>query len=189
MGSTVRPTGRIRYALLVTLTYLDQNALIELGRRSGKEEFRKKLDATIGAGVLTIVVSVFHLVETAKTSKAQNALRLADFIDSLNVMWLSQDTRRIDICENFYKFAKVTYETPQRVTDRATALCGRGREVGKYDVSAREFVRELISKPKHLASLVIQVQNCTDALAGVRKKTRAGTLSPEAIRRANERVI
>ena len=58
-------------------------------------------------------------------------------------MWLRQDTRKIDVCENFYKFAKVPYDAPSRITTRATVLC---------DISAREFVGELISKPKHLAA-------------------------------------
>lgn len=188
-GNDPVPTRRIRYPLLVGLTYLDQNALIELGRRSRSEEFRKKLDASIETGVLTIVASVFHLVETAKTAKAQNALRLARFIDSLNPKWLRQDIRRVDICEGFYRFANVPYDLPQRITDRTTALRVSGGGVGKSDVSAEDFVRELMSKPQHLARLAIPVQNCTDALAGVRKKTRAGTLNPEAIRRADERVI
>jgi hypothetical protein len=163
------------YTFSVPLSYLDQNALIELGRKSRALDFRKKLDKAIGSGRLTIVVSVLHLIEAANTSKARNAIALADFIDSLDALWLRRDTRTIDVCESFYRFAKVHYCAPARVTDRATALAGN-------DVTARDFVERLMDQPSHLEPLTAPIKNSLDALTALRKRR----VMPDEIRRANE---
>ncbi len=55
------------------ITYLDQNALIDLGVRARRVEFREKLDAAIGSGAFTPMVSSWHLVETANTTNLANA--------------------------------------------------------------------------------------------------------------------
>jgi hypothetical protein len=65
------------------LTYPDQNALLALGFTAQEAEFRKKLDAAVESGALTLVISSWHLIETAHTTNVASAMRLADFIDSL----------------------------------------------------------------------------------------------------------
>jgi len=73
----------------MTLVCLDQNALINLGLKAlGSAEFRARIDAAIESGSLTLVVSTWHLVETANTTNIENAIRLAEFVDSLRPAWL-----------------------------------------------------------------------------------------------------
>src|SRR5215472_3128540 len=83
------------------LVYLDQNALIELGVRARKPEFREKLDSVIGSGALTAVVSSWHLIETANTTNLANAVELAEFMDSLKPFWLleRQNIQKLDVQE------------------------------------------------------------------------------------------
>jgi hypothetical protein len=171
----------------VPLTYLDQNALIELGRKSRVPDFRSKLDSAIGSGSLTVVLPLFHLFETANTSKAENALALADFIDSLNPLWLRPDMQKIDVWQSFYNFAKIAYEVPARATDRTTALAGRDGAPGAYDVTARDFVKTLMEQPKHLQRLEAPTKGCLDGLKWTRKRSRDGRLGPENFKRVSER--
>ncbi len=85
------------------ITYLDQNAVIDLGVTARKGEFCGKLDAAIGSGAFTPMVSSWHLVETANTTNLANATELAEFIDSLKPVWLleRQSIQRLDVREDF----------------------------------------------------------------------------------------
>ena len=73
---------------MTPLTYLDQNAVIYLEQAANDPAFRAKLDAAIQSGKLTVVLSSWHLIETAKTTDIAKAVRLAEFIDSLRPIWL-----------------------------------------------------------------------------------------------------
>jgi hypothetical protein len=103
------------------LTYLDQNALIELGRRARGVEPRQKPDSIIESGCVNFVVSLWHLIETANTTNLTNAIELARFIDSLRPKWLLErrDIQKLDVEEDFYRFFKLDYETKPRVTTRS----------------------------------------------------------------------
>jgi hypothetical protein len=70
------------------LTYPDQNALIALGVKAWNPEFRKSVDRALESGSLDVVVSTWHLVETANTSRLARAVELAEFLDSLKPAWL-----------------------------------------------------------------------------------------------------
>ena len=106
------------------LTYLDQNALLALGRKARKPEFRKKLDDALLSGSLTVVVSSWHLIETENTANLENALELARFIDSLQPKWLLErrDIQMLDVEEDFCRFLKLGCPARPRVTTRSAAF-------------------------------------------------------------------
>src|SRR5260370_5685286 len=93
------------------LIYLDQNALIELGVKARRADFRRKLDKVIGSGAMTVVVSSWHLIETANTSNLANAEELAEFIDSLKPAWLLErrNIQKLDVQEDFWRFLKLDF--------------------------------------------------------------------------------
>src|SRR5260370_7698196 len=107
------------------LTYLDQNALIHLGFKAlGNSALRAKIDAAVESGALTVVVSSWHLIETANTTKLENAVKLADFIDSLKPAWLLEryDIQKVEVSEDFFRFAKVDHPNQPRVTTRPAPI-------------------------------------------------------------------
>jgi hypothetical protein len=96
------------------MVYLDQNALISLGLRVQKDPLRKeRLYKRIGDGSLRIVVSPWHLVETSQTANINSATRLADFIDSLNPLWIHErrELQKLDVQEDLYRFCKIDFQT------------------------------------------------------------------------------
>src|SRR5258708_1089292 len=99
------------------LTYLDQNAVIYLENTAIDPRFRAELDAAIASGELSIVVSSWNLIETAKTKDVGKAVRLADFIDSLRPAWLLErhNIQTIEVREDFYRFAKLEFEGSPRL--------------------------------------------------------------------------
>src|SRR5690348_17214507 len=102
----------------MALIYLDQNALIELGRNARSSTFRKRLDGFIETGSLNVVVSLWHLIETAHTKNCNNAMELAEFIDSIRPAWLLErrDIQKLEVQEDFYKFLKLEFAMASRVT-------------------------------------------------------------------------
>src|SRR5260370_40619469 len=105
-------------------TYLDQNALIALGVMARKADFRKKLDFSLESGALIVVVSTWHLVETANTKKMAGALELAEFIDSLKPAWLldRRDAQRLKVEEDFCGFLNLDCLKKPRVTTPSASL-------------------------------------------------------------------
>src|SRR5262245_610943 len=103
------------------LTYLDQNALIGLGRKARAAEFRKKLDASLESGALRVVVSTWHLIETTHAPKLELAVELAEFIDSLDSAWLFErhDILRMEVAEDFYEYAGIEHQPVSRVATRS----------------------------------------------------------------------
>ncbi len=138
------------------LTYLDQNALIELGRRARGDQFGKKLVSGTGAGLLTIVVSLWHLIETAHTPNLGSALELAEFIDSLKPFWLLErrDIQRLDVEEDFYRFLRLDYPSKPRVTTRSAvvAALNGAEDAPRFDIPSPSFVQRWVTQPEHLIS-------------------------------------
>src|SRR5215831_17856060 len=105
----------------MALVYLDQNVLIKLGFKALADPgLQAKINAAIQSGSLTVVVSMWHLVETANTTKIDNAVKLADFIDSLHPAWLLEryDVRSLEVHEDFFRFAGIHCPYKARVTSR-----------------------------------------------------------------------
>ena len=99
-------------------TYLDQNALIGLGRKARAADFRRELDDVLGAGALKVVLSLWHLVETAHTKKLENAIELANFIESLRPAWLFErhNVLLMEVAEDFYEYAHIEYEPAPKIS-------------------------------------------------------------------------
>src|SRR5215469_14867877 len=131
------------------LIYLDQNALIGLGLRIQRDTLlRDRVNRRIGNGSLKIVVSPWHLVETANTANLNSATRLADFIDGMNPGWIHErrELQKLDVQEDFYRFCNVDFTSARRVTSKAAvigALFGV-EALDKYDIPSRNFVRQWI---------------------------------------------
>jgi hypothetical protein len=108
------------------LTYPDQNALIALGVKARKPEFRKKLDSALESGSFSVVVSAWHLIETANTNNLEGAVELAEFIDSLRPAWLLErrDAQQLEVEEDFCRFLKLECPTKPRVTTRSAVVGG-----------------------------------------------------------------
>lgn len=66
--------------------YCDHSFLIKLGLAPA--DYKARLHRAIQAQELAFVVSTWHWVEMARSPNSSIALRLADFIDSLNPLWL-----------------------------------------------------------------------------------------------------
>lgn len=173
----------------MSLTYLDQNALIKLGHRSRRPEFRTRLDIAIDSGSLTIVACITHLVETAQTTNRQNAILLAEFLESLKPAWLVANPRRLEICEDFYRFANIPYLPSERVVSGRAGFARVVGQTGPADVTPKQFVEGLINHPNQLTGFENMRRLSIEASQSVRKDRKAGKLSPDRIRRAQERGI
>jgi hypothetical protein len=175
------------------LTYLDQNALIELGRMARNPEFRKKLDSAIESGSFAAVVSSWHLIETAHTSNLANAIELAEFIDSLKPSWLFErrDIQKLDVEEDFHRFLKLDYPTKPRVTTRSAvfAALNNQKDSQKFDIPSPNFVKQWIEHPEQLTVLDQVYKNNADTLPKLRELTRQGKLTDEIRRRVDELLV
>ena len=173
----------------MVLTYLDQTALIALGRRARQAGFRSKLDASL-ASSLTVVLSSWHLVETARTKKLANAIELATFIDSLKPAWLHElyALRKMDIEDDFYRFLKVVVPARDRVTTKSAifAELHRSPDSPRFDIPSVDFVRQWVQHPDQLKPIDETYAKNARNLIGLREHKKAGRLTQEITRRVNE---
>jgi hypothetical protein len=180
------------YTFWMPLVYLDQNALIKLGVSARRSEFRKKLDAAL-ASDLTIVMSSWHLVETAHTSNLQNAIELAEFIDSLNPSWLLErrDIQGLDVEEDFNRYIGLIYPNKPRVTTRSAAFASLNGEKDstKFDIPSVRFVKQWIAHPDQLLVLEKTYKGSVDSLIRLREIVKAGKLTNEIRRRVDELIV
>lgn len=175
------------------LIYLDQNALVKLGFAAKDAAFRAKLDGLIASGFMTIVMSSWHLIETAHTDNVEMAVALADFIDSIKPMWLLErrDIQRLDVEEDFLRFAKIDFEPEPRVTTRSAVIASlnRAKDSAKYDIPSRNFVKQWIEHPEQLATLEKAYRENAEALIGLRELVKSGKLTPEIRERADRELF
>jgi hypothetical protein len=175
------------------LTYLDQNALIKLGRKARNHEFRKRLDSAIESGSFAAVVSSWHLIETAHTSNLANATELADFIDSLKPSWLLErrDIQKLDVEEDFHRFLKLDYPSKPRVTTRSAvfAALNNQKDSPKFDIPSPKFVKQWIEHPEQLIVLEEVYKENADTLPKLRELTKQGKLTDEIRRRVDELLV
>ena len=175
------------------ITYLDQNALIDLGVRARKAEFRKRLDELINSSVMTPMVSSWHLVETANTAYVANAVELAEFIDSLKPVWLLErlNIQRLDVQEDLCRFLKIDCPRRTRVTTRSgvIATLNDAADSSKYDIPSRDFVKQWIEHPEQLAVLKKAYESNARALAAMRDATKAGKVTPELKRQTDQQLV
>jgi hypothetical protein len=175
------------------LTYLDQNAFVALGRKARNPEFRKKLDIAIESGSLTIVVSSWHLIETANTPNLERAVELAEFIDSVRPAWLLErrDIQNLDIEEDFWRFLRLEYSTKPRVTTRSAvfAALNKQKDAPKFDIPSRNFVKQWIEHPEQLRVLEETYKKNADTLPRLRELAKQGRLTDEIRRRVDELLV
>jgi hypothetical protein len=166
-------------------TYLDQNALIRLGQKARDPEFRKKVDVRLESGELSVVLSLWHLVETTHTGKLDRALELARFIASLNTAWLHErhDILKMEVADDFYKFAHVENETAPRIATLSAIFAALHREpdAPRFNIPVETFVTQWWSHPEDRKPLEVAYQNNIEALVGIRELRKTGKLT-EAIR-------
>jgi hypothetical protein len=175
------------------LTYLDQNALIALGRKARDSGFRENLDLALESNSITIVVSSWHLIETANTRNLDNALELAEFIDSVRPSWLLErrDIQRIDVEENFCKFLKVECPVKPRVTTRSAVFAALNNQADapKFDIPSRNFVKQWIQHPEQLKILQEVYEKNADTLPRLRELTKEGKITDAVKRRVDELLV
>jgi len=164
-------------------TFLDQNALIALGRKARQPEFRKKLDYALDSKTLNVVTSSWHLIETANTTDLIKALELADFIDSLKPSWLLErrDVQMLDTEEDLLRYLKLEVPVRPRVTTRSAVFAALNRQTdsAKFDIPSRDFVRQWIEHPEQLKVLDKVYANSAVVLARLRKLKKEGKLTEE----------
>jgi hypothetical protein len=174
-------------------TYLDQNALIALGYEARGPNFRKLLDARLESGSLAVVVSSWHLIETANTRDLKKAIELADFIDSLRPAWLLErrDIQRLDVKEDFYKFLKVDCPTTPRVTTRSAAFAtlNKQQDDRKFDTPSRDFVKQWIEHPEQLKVLQSTYEKNAETLGRLRDLKKQGKMTEALRERVDELLV
>lgn len=169
---------------LTTFIYPDQNALIGLGLRVQKDQLlRKRLYKRIKNGSLRFVVSTWHLIETAQTANVNSATRLADFIDSLTPLWIHErrELQKMAVKEDFYRFCKIPFEELAAITSKPAvvgALFGDGPKA-KYDIPARDFVRQWIEHPEQLNPVRKSLEGNAETLVKLRTLTAEGKITEE----------
>jgi hypothetical protein len=172
------------------LVYLDQNAVITLGRNAQDDAFKERLCKALESHALTVVVSSWHLIETANTKNVQNAIRLAEFIDSLQPAWLLEryDIQKIEIHDEFFKFARIPYQAPPKVTTRSAVIAAlsRKRDGSRFDIPSRKFVEQWIANPDQLKPLDKVYADNVDGLIRLRELKKEGKITAEIQKRSNQ---
>jgi len=177
----------------MALTYLDQNALIALGKRARQPGFRKTLDAALESRSLTAVVSPWHLIETAHSTRLPPALELAEFIDSMRPMWLFErhDVLRLEVAEDFYRFACVNFSPTPRVATRSAVIAALSRKPDspRFDIASARFVKQWWERQEQLLPLETPYKQNADSLIRLRELKKEGKLTDEVRTRANRELL
>lgn len=162
-------------------TYLDQNALIGLGRKARVAEFRKKLNDVLDSGALSVVLSLWHLVETAHTKRLENAVELAQFIESLRPAWLFEkhDVLRMEVADDFYRYAHLEYEAAPRISTFSAifAALNRSADGPRFDIPRDRFVAQWWNHPDQMQPLETAYKNNVEALLGIREMKKQGRMT------------
>jgi hypothetical protein len=171
------------------LTYLDQTALIALGRKARQADFRAKLDAQLSSS-LTVVLSSWHLVETSRTKNLANGIELATFIDSLKPVWLHElfTLRKMDVEDDFDRFLKIEVPMGDRVTTKSAVFAelNGSPDSSRFDISSVDFVRQWVQNPDQLRPIDETYAQNARNLIGLREHKKAGRLTEEIEKRVNE---
>ena len=164
-------------------TYLDQNALIGLGRKARGSAFRMKLDDVLDSGALRVVLSLWHLVETAHTTKLENAIELAQFIESLRPAWLFErhDVLLMEVAQDFYKYAHIEYDAAPRISTFSVMFAAMNRSANgpRFDIRLDWFVRQWWNHPDQMKPLDVAYKNNADALIGIREMKKQGGMTDD----------
>jgi len=176
----------------MTFTYLDQNALLKLGFKARKPDFRQRLDTAL-SGSLAIVVSSWHLIEKAHTSNVAIAVELAEFIDSLRPSWLLErrDIQKLDVEDDFCRFLGIDCPNKPRITTRSAvhAALSRQKDSTRFDIPSSKFVKQWIEHPDQLKALDQAYIDNANSLIRLRELVKAGRVTEEIRRRVDEIMV
>jgi hypothetical protein len=177
----------------VPLVYLDQNALIELGVKARKTDFRGRLDGIIASGAMIAVFSTWRLIETANTNNLANAVELAEFIDSLKPTWLLErrNIQKLDVQEDFWRFLGMDFQNRSRVGSRSAVIAALNGQADapKFNIPSRDFVEQWISHPDQLDVLKKAYADNTTALIAIREAVKTGKMTEELKRRTDQAFV
>lgn len=174
-------------------TYLDQNALISLGEKCRSEPaFRTRLLRAVTDAEITIVLSAWHWVETARQTNIERAAALADFMDELRPVWL-RDRRyleKVEVESGFFSFVGVAYTPTPAMICRPELLSEMNRVQLSQETapSSRAFVEGWIKKPELMEPILISCQKNVKAVMGLREAIDAGKLTA-AHRKEGDRLL
>jgi hypothetical protein len=172
----------------MSLIYLDQNALISLGRKARQGDCREKLISFISLGGEPFVLSFWHLVETSYGSRPAKSAELADFIESLKPRWLLErhEILALDVSEDFYTFLRLGHEVSARVVTRREMFAALERHTGGpvFRGTLRRFV-ELWRKHRMEEPYV----KSSGAAIRLRRANKSGKVTDEATMHAARKLI
>lgn len=172
------------------LLYLDQNALIALGRRARRLHFRAKLDEFIRAGT-TLVLSWWSLIEASYGDSETNSKELAVFMESIRPLWILErfDIVRFDVSENIFRYLRIPFERSSRIVDFRGLLHSfeikRKRGALPFQGDIAKFV-ELWRKQRLKPGDALEeaFTNAGRQLIRLRAHHRSGKISPQMTRNA-----
>jgi hypothetical protein len=179
---------KLRAVPKMSLIYLDQNALISLGKRARTTDFRKRLDSFFSARTDAIVLSFWHLVETSYGRNPERSGELADFIESLDPAWLVErhEILRLDVLDDFCKHLRLDHEPTPRVVSRSEMFAGLDRQTG--GPSFRGTLRQFVALwRKH--RLEVGYEESAKVADRMRRAKKSGKVTPQATVRAARELI
>jgi hypothetical protein len=152
-----------------------------------------KLDEVLDSGALRIVLSLWHLVETAHTPKLENAIELARFIESLRPAWLFErhDVLLMEVAEDFYKYAHIEFERAQRISTFSAmyAALNRSADGTRFDIRPERFVAEWWNHPDQMQSLETAYKNNVEALLGIREMKKQGKMTDDIRNQTRQKLL
>jgi hypothetical protein len=151
------------------------------------------LDNALYSGSLTVVVSSWHLIETANTAALDKAIELAEFIDSVRPGWLLErrDIQKLEIEEDFCRFFGLEHPAKPRVTTRSAAFAAlnNAKDAAKFDIPSRNFVQQWIEHPEQLGELENVYKKNAGTLPRLRELMKQGKLTDEIRQRVDELLV
>jgi hypothetical protein len=177
----------------MALTYLDQNALIGLGRKARVPDFRGKVDSALESGALSVVVSTWHLIETANSPRLEPAIELAEFIDSLRSAWLFErhDILLMEVADDFYTFAHIEHQSASRVATRSAVIAALNRtpDSARFNIPSAQFVAQWWKHRDQLHTLEAAYKHNAESLLGIRELKKQGKLTDDVLSKAIQTLL
>jgi len=171
--------------------YCDQNFLIGIGKETSK--YKKRFHRLVAAGKISLVVSLYHWLEMARGSNPANGLALADFVDSLNPLWLRERRilQRQEIAACFFSWLNIQYQKPNPLTSRAELISDlSGAPIAKTQTCrSRDFVLQLQLSAQSRAAINQPYREAAQWRQGIAKGLKKGTLTNVQIQKTNKAYI
>ena len=175
--------------------YCDQNFLSDV--HNANPEYRHRICQLITDGQISLVISPYHWLETARIPNPENALARADFIDSLNPLWLRErrilQRHEVEAC--FFGWLGIPYGRPAPITSRAGLISDlSGAPMADTgELRSRDFVLELQSGSASAKTIREAYEGAAEAQQGnakfLRRKRITDALKKQADREFVSRLL